>query len=198
MSIRKQQRVQHTEEQAPTDEELVIAFQEGDIRGFNELVQRYRERVYWIARRTVIDHDDADDITQEVFVKVHSALKNFRKESTFFTWIYRITVNITLNFLRTKKTKQLLRLDTEESETQEIRDENDTPDIHLERKELKTTIERAIQTLPPKQRLVFTLRHYEELTYEEIAEQLHLSVGGMKANYFHALQKIKHFLRNAL
>ena len=183
-----------------SDLELITQFQQGNVIGFNELVRRYQEKVYWIARRIVIDHDDADDVTQDVFVKVFKALKNFRKDSEFFTWLYRITTNISLNFLRAKKLKHFLHFESEHEEQEfEIAGEKYSfPDTILEHKELVTIIERAVETLPHQQRAVFTLRFYEELSYDEISDQLKLSIGGLKANYFHAIKKIQKYVRNAM
>ncbi|MBS4027364.1 MAG: sigma-70 family RNA polymerase sigma factor [Ignavibacteriales bacterium] len=184
----------------PSDSELVTAFQRGDIVGFNELVRRYQEKVYWIARRIVIDHDDADDVTQDVFVKVYGALKNFRQESEFYTWIYRITTNISLNHIRGKKVKQFFRIDDESEDAQaiEIKDESSLPDAMLEQKEMKTMIEKAVEKLPKQQKLVFIMRYYDELSYDEISKQLKISIGGLKANYFHALKKIQKYLEYAM
>ena len=94
-----------------TDLELVEDFCRGDVVGFNELVRRYQERVYWIARRVIGDHDEADDITQEVFIRVYDALNKFRRDANFYTWLYRITVNVSLNALRKKKVKEFVRYD---------------------------------------------------------------------------------------
>ncbi len=189
-----------------TDMELVKQFQNGDVKGFNELMRRYQEKVYWIARRIVVEHDDADDVAQDVFVKVYEALKNFRGDAEFFTWVYRITTNISLNFLRSKKVKSFLRFNSNDEENESDReavlfedtDVMNRPDAILEHKELKTMIEKAVETLPKQQRVVFMMRHYDELSYEEISKELNISTGGLKANYFHALKKIQKFLSNAL
>lgn len=183
-----------------TDTELITAFQNGDILGFNELVRRYQERVYWIARRMVLDHDDADDITQDVFVKVYGALNKFRMESEFFTWVYRITVNISLNKIRAKKMKRFFRLDDDNALPQdvELSDDANHPDVLLQKQELKNAIENAVKKLPKQQRAVFVMRFYDELSYEEISQLLKRSIGGLKANYFHAIKKIQHYVQHAL
>jgi RNA polymerase sigma-70 factor (ECF subfamily) len=177
-----------------SDLELVELFQQGNEAAFNELVRRYQEKVYWIARRFVNDHDQADDVVQEVFVKVYSALKQFRGESSVYTWLYRITVNVALNALRKQRIKNFIRID-EFFETAE--DESEQPDAIVERDEQQALIEEAIARLPEKQKAVFILRYHEELPYEEISHILNTSVGGLKANYFHAAKKIGEYIQRA-
>jgi RNA polymerase sigma-70 factor (ECF subfamily) len=177
-----------------SDLELVQLFQNGDESAFNHLVLRYQEKVYWIARRFMADHDNADDVAQEVFTKVYGSLKEFRGESSVYTWLYRITVNIALNSLRRQKLRDAFRID-------ELFDAADTesvaPDVALEKQEERTLIEEAIARLPAKQKSVFILRYYEELPYEDIAKILKTTVGGLKANYFHAVKKIQEHVRRA-
>jgi len=177
-----------------SDLELVRLFQNGDESAFNQLVLRYQERIYWVARRFVSDHEAADDITQDVFVKAYESLRNFRAESSLYTWLYRIAVNIALNALRRQKVKEFFRIDelfeAEDTSTQ-------APDEAVERQEDRALIEQAIARLPKKQHSVFVLRFYEEMPYEEIAKILKTSVGGLKANYFHAVRKIQEYVRRA-
>jgi RNA polymerase sigma-70 factor (ECF subfamily) len=177
-----------------SDLELVELFQNGNETAFNELVGRYQEKIYWIARRFVTDHDQADDIVQEVFIKVYSALKNFRGESGVYTWLYRITVNVALNALRKQRIRDFIRID-EFFETAE--DENEQPDAIFEKDEQQKLIEEAIAKLPEKQKAVFILRYHEELSYEEISLILKTSIGGLKANYFHAVKKIGEYVNRA-
>jgi RNA polymerase sigma-70 factor (ECF subfamily) len=177
-----------------TDQELVRRFQRGDESAFNEVVRRYQEKVYWIARRFVNDHDAADDITQEAFCKAYESLRGFRGDASIYTWLYRITVNIALNTIRRQKVKGFFRIDA-------LFDVADTsvqaPDELVEQQEDRALIEQAIAQLPRKQRSVFVLRYYEELPYEEIAKILKTSVGGLKANYFHAVRKIQEYIKRA-
>jgi RNA polymerase sigma factor (sigma-70 family) len=176
------------------DLKLVELFQKGNETSFNELVKRYQEKVYWIARRFVNDHDQADDIVQEVFVKVYNALKDFRGESGFYTWLYRITVNIALNTIRKQRLRDFVRID----EFFEAADDEDKrPEAILEKDEQQKLIEEAIAKLPEKQKAVFILRYHEELSYEEISRILNTSVGGLKANYFHAVKKIGEYVNRA-
>jgi RNA polymerase sigma-70 factor (ECF subfamily) len=177
-----------------SDLELVQLFQKGDESAFNHLVLRYQEKVYWVARRFMNDHDSADDVTQEVFTKAYKSLSEFRSESSVYTWLYRITVNIALNSLRRQKIREFFRTD-ELFETADR--ENLTPDEAVEKQEEQTLIEQAIARLPEKQKAVFVLRYYDELPYQEIAKLLKTSVGGLKANYFHAVKKIQEYVRRA-
>jgi RNA polymerase sigma factor (sigma-70 family) len=176
-----------------SDEELVAEFQGGDVSAFNTLVGRYQERVYWIARRLVGSHADADDVAQEVFIKVYDSIKSFRSDSAFYTWLYRVTVNTGLNVLRRRKLKEFIRFD---ETIAPLISEDLLPDEQLEKLEDKTLIEEAIARLPQKQRTVFVLRYYENLPYEEIAKMLNRSVGGMKANYFQAVKKVSRYLKS--
>jgi RNA polymerase sigma-70 factor (ECF subfamily) len=178
-----------------SDQQILDDFLRGNERSFNELVHRYKEKVYWVARRMVIDHDDADDIVQEVFIKFYHSAKNFRGDSSLYTWLYRMTVNASLNALRRKKVREYLSLD--EIATQ-YESDAPQPDEVLESLEQRSEIEKAVALLPGKQRAVFVLRYYEEKSYEEIADILKTSVGGLKANYFHAVKKIGNVLKKKL
>lgn len=177
-----------------SDAELVEAFQQGDERAFTELVHRYQERIYWLARRFQNNHDDADEIVQEVFCKAYESLKEFRGESSFYTWLYRIAVNASLNAVRRERVRNFFRLDEllEQPESTEA-----MPDDLLEGVEQRSLIDEAVATLPEKQKAVFVMRYYDELSYEEISKILKTSVGGLKANYFHAIKKIGEYLKRA-
>lgn len=178
-----------------TDLELIEVFRQGNVEGFNELVRRYQQKVYWIARRIVGSHDDADDVVQDVFIRVYNALKTFRSESGFYTWLYRITINVALNFLRTRKGKSFFRF---EELVEQPRSEEEQPDEQMEKSEYQKALEHAIERLPAKQKLVFTMRYFDDMSYDEIAGILHKSVGGLKANYFHALKKVQVYVRREL
>ena len=178
----------------PVDDlKLIQDFKEGNEQAFNQLVIRYQEKVYWVVRRMIPDHDDADDITQNVFIKAYQSLHSFKGDSSFYTWIYRIAINLSLNEIRRKKFRQTFTID---EEIHQIRSSDDQPIDVLVRKERTQQINDAIELLPEKQKKVFILRYYEELPYEEIAKILHTSVGGLKANYFHAVKKIGVYLKN--
>jgi RNA polymerase sigma-70 factor (ECF subfamily) len=175
-----------------SDEELITSFQNGDESAFNKLVLRYQERIYWTIRRFVGHHDDADDILQDVFIRVYNSLNEFRGESNFFTWLYRISVNVSLNFLKKRKIRMVLRID--ESISESVASGTD-PVLEYEEKEKQEIIRNAIEKLPLKQKTVFVLRFYEQLSYEEISKILKISIGGLKANYFHAIKKIEEYVR---
>lgn len=174
-----------------TDLELVEDFKRGDVAGFNELVRRYQERVYWTARRMIGRHEDADDIVQETFIRVHAGLKNFRGESGFYTWLYRITTNLSLNAIRKKRIKDFLPFDEGLEESIAGDEQTDAP---LEQAEFQGILDAAIARLPAKQKLVFVMRYHDDLTYEEMAKVLKKSEGGLKANYFHAVKKIQEYV----
>lgn len=165
----------------------------GSESAFAKLMKKYQDRVYWLVRRTINDHDDADEITQEVFITVYEKIHQFREESQFFTWLYRIASNKILMFLRKKKMKEMIGLD-HLVELLGSKDEN--AEDKMIRVEWNDSLKQAIQSLPEKQRIVFNLRYYDELTYEEMSDILKTSVGGLKANYFHAVQKIKEQMEN--
>jgi RNA polymerase sigma-70 factor, ECF subfamily len=176
--------------------ELVERFHAGDEQAFNILTLRYQEKIYWVVRRMIPDHDEADDIVQDVFIRAYHSLKSFKGESSVYTWLYRIAVNLSLNEIRRKKIRKTFSLD--ESTTEQHRTDDDTPAEAMERKEQSIMIKKAIDRLPEKQKKVFILRYYEELPYEEIAQIVKTSVGGLKANYFHAVKKIGEYLKHEM
>ena len=177
------------------DIELVQEVRNGRRQAFTELMRRYQERVYWVARRIVGSHDDADDIVQETFVKAYLALGEFRGDSSFFTWIYRIAVNLSLNALRKR---QVLNYLHESELLSRILPSPDDPGKDLENSEIESALLRAVATLPEKQKAVFVMRYFDEMTYEEIGRVLKTSVGGLKANYFHALRKVREYMRHEI
>jgi RNA polymerase sigma factor (sigma-70 family) len=177
-----------------SDEDLAARFRAGERNvSFTMLVERYQKRIYLSARRMAGgNHDEADDIAQETFVKMYEALDGFRGEAKLYTWLYRIMMNAVIHRTRKKKTRNAVNLD----------DVGDTlvsselsPDSRMEKTEMTRLIEEAIEQLPPKQREVFLLRFYDELPYEEIAQAVGTSVGGLKANYFHAVKKIGEYVQ---
>lgn len=180
--------------EALEDQELVEKFLHSDTRNFafNQLVRKYQQKVYWHIRKMVIDHDDADDLTQEVFIKIWKNLEKFRQDAQLYTWIYRIATNECLNFLSSKRRKFFLPLHDVAAElTQKL---DASPD--LDGDEIQKRLQKALLRLPDKQRLVFNMRYYDELKYEEISAILGTSVGALKASYHHAAKKIEDFLTN--
>ncbi len=156
------------------------------------LVRGYQQRVYWHVRKMVIDHDDADDLTQEVFIKVHRYIDTFREDAQLFTWIYRIATNECLTFLDKKKRRFFLPIGDVEGELTRKLDTS----AHLSGDEIQLKLQKALLKLPDKQRLVFNMKYFEDLTYEEIAQITTTSVGALKASYHHAVKKIEEFLTN--
>ena len=174
------------------DKELLELYHAGKKdQMFNELVRRYQKRIYWVARRMVKRHEDADDIAQDVFVKAFTALDNFRGDANIYTWLYRIAVNLSINHIRKQKVRNAVDIDDylpflskdADQHKNVVRDEN----ISL--------IEEAIESLPEKQRAVFIMRYYDEMPYEQISSILGTSVGGLKANFHHAVKKVSSFVK---
>jgi len=176
-----------------SDSEIISDFLKGNSSSFNFIVLKYQKKVYWVVRRMVLDHDDADDITQEVFIKLYRTISDFRGESSLFTYLYKIAVNYSLNHLKKNRNK-FEKLKNIDEESYNIKDSSQGQDAVMADKEREKLLKDAMLALPDQQRAVFSLRFYDELSYEEISKILGKSVGGMKANYFHALKKIQSFL----
>ena len=158
--------------------------------GFNLLVREYQQRVYWHIRKMVIDHDDADDVTQEVFIKIHKYIDNFREDAKLYTWIYRIATNECLTFLQKKKRRFFLPIG---DLTTELTSKLDTTP-HITGDDIQLELQKAILKLPEKQRLVFNMKYFEDMTYEDMSEITDTSVGALKASYHHAVKKIENLL----
>jgi RNA polymerase sigma-70 factor (ECF subfamily) len=176
-----------------SDFELVQEVRKGNRQAFTELMRRYQKRVYWTARRIVGSHEDADDVVQETFVKAYLGLGDFRGDSSFFTWLYRIAVNLSLNATRKR---QLINYLHQSEIVERLLPSREDPSQELELRETESLLRKAIEDLPEKQRAVFVMRYYDELSYEEISKILKTSVGGLKANYFHAVKKVREFLEH--
>lgn len=173
---------------------LISYFKSGNHSAFNLLVQKYQKKIYWVIRKMVVDHDDANDITQDVFIKIYDSLGDFRGDSKFFTYIYRIAVNYSLNYLTRNKRIATRKVDIE-TESYRIKSDERASDDEYDNKLRQQMLEDAVSRLPDQQRAVFNMRYYDNLSYEEIAEILNKSVGGMKANYFHAVKKIQEYVK---
>ncbi|MBC7920621.1 MAG: sigma-70 family RNA polymerase sigma factor [Ferruginibacter sp.] len=174
------------------DQELLKKFRcpESKHYAFNLLVRQYQQKIYWHIRKMVIDHDDSNDLTQEVFIKVWNSLDNFRGDSQLYTWLYRIATNECLNFLNKKKKRFFLPIGDVEAEL--MGKLEDDPLISGDEIQLK--LQKALLKLPPKQRLVFNMKYYDELKYEEISQILGTSVGALKASYHLAVKKIEEYV----
>ncbi|XOV95116.1 MAG: RNA polymerase sigma factor [Bacteroidota bacterium] len=159
--------------------------------GFNLLLREYQERIYWHVRKMVIKHEDADDLTQDVFIKVWNNLDKFRAESSLFTWIYRIATNECLNFLNKKKKRFFIKI---HDITDELSNNLSVENKLLEGSEVEIKLQKALLRLPDKQRLVFNMKYFDDMKFDEIAEITNTSVGALKASYHHAVKKIEEFL----
>ncbi|WP_298736221.1 sigma-70 family RNA polymerase sigma factor [uncultured Chitinophaga sp.] len=161
-------------------------------RGFTAIIQKYQERLYWHIRRLVIDHEDANDVLQNVFIKVWKNLEGFREDAQLFTWLYKIATNECLTFLEQQKRKSSVSLsDIETGLSNKLR-----ADSQFDANKLEWKLQKAILSLPEKQRVVFNLRYYDEMPYEEMSRVLETSEGALKASYHHAVKKIEEFIRN--
>ena len=175
------------------DHELVRDFLFGNEQSFNILARRYQERIYWHARRMLGDHDDAHEIVQQVLLVMHSKLNTFNFSSALYTWIYKITSTRSLNLIKKKKIKQMFTFSFDET-IESYGYENIIDNIEAKERFLK--MELYLTGLPVKQRQVFVMRNYDDLSYEEISNITGKSVGALKANYFHAFRKIKELMEN--
>lgn len=158
---------------------------------FEVLVDTYKERLYWHIRRIVLNHDDTDDVLQNTFIKVYKNIDGFKGDSKLYSWMYRIATNEALTFLKDKSK----RLGIRDRELQDRVIDNLQADVYFEGDKIQLKLQKAIAVLPEKQKLVFNMKYFEELKYEEISEILETSVGGLKASYHLAVKKIEAFLK---
>ncbi|MDR2292876.1 MAG: RNA polymerase sigma factor [Prevotellaceae bacterium] len=173
-----------------TDDKLLIEmFKSNESKNFafNQIVLKYQERIYWHVRKMVINHDDADDLVQESFIKIWNSLDKFRGESSLYTWIYRIATNEVLAFLKKQKSHNHVSLQDVENDLRDTLKQ----DIYFNGDDAQIKLQQILASLPPKQRLVFNMKYFDEMKYEEIAEILDTSVGALKASYHIAVEKIK-------
>lgn len=154
------------------------------------MVREYQRRVYSIVRKMVIDHDDANDVVQEVFIKIHKSINSFREDSQLFTWIYRIATNESLSYLARKKRRFFLPIEDVSGQLAAALDQNPT----LTGDDIQMKLQKALLKLPDKQRMVFNMKYFEDLSYEQMADITGTSVGALKASYHHAVKKIEEFL----
>ncbi len=158
---------------------------------FHILVTKYQKRVYWQVRRIIIDHDDANDVVQNVFIKVWKNLGTFKEASSLYTWMYRIATNESLTFLKQKRANMYVPFDSVSRSLSHKLDDNYFSGDAIQKK-----LQMAILTLPDKQRIVFNMKYYDNIKYEQMSEMLDTSVGALKASYHHAVKKIEAFLKN--
>jgi RNA polymerase sigma-70 factor, ECF subfamily len=176
------------------DEQIITLLQspENADAAFRAILKAYKEKLYYHVRKIVIDHDDADDITQEAFIKIWRNLDKFRGDSKLYTWLYRIATNEALTFLQKKKRDMSVSIDDNEMLVNHLT--SPTSDTYLDGNEIEMKLQKALLTLTDKQRVVFNLKYFEELKYDEIAEITETSVGGLKATYHYAVKKIEEYL----
>ena len=159
---------------------------------FSLLLDKYQQKIYWHIRRMVINHDDADDLVQDVFIKVWKNLINFRQDAQLYTWLYRIASNECITFLNKKRTRNNVSIDDiSEQLSQSLNEENYFSGDAIQKK-----LQAALLTLPDKQKLVFNMKYYEDMKFQEISDVLGTSVGALKASYHIAVKKIEQHLLN--
>ncbi len=178
----------------PDDQELLLSFKDPATKeqAFTAIIKKYQEKLYWHVRRMVINHDDANDVLQNMFIKVWKGLENFREDSQLYTWLYRIATNECLTFMAQQKKRSSVSLsDVENGLSNQLKS-----DTHFDANKLEWKLQLGIQQLPEKQRLVFNLRYYDEMPYEQMSKVLDTSEGALKASYHHAAKKIEEFILN--
>lgn len=160
-------------------------------RAFRTLMSQYKERLYWHIRKIVISHDDADDVLQNTFIKVYKNIGTFKAESKLYSWMYRIATNESITFMNKRAKDKNLDV----SELQYKLAENLQADVYFEGDQIQLQLQKAIAILPQKQRLVFNMKYFDDMKYQDIAEVLNTSIGALKASYHHAVKKIESFLK---
>ncbi|MBA3987467.1 MAG: RNA polymerase sigma factor [Flavobacteriales bacterium] len=175
-----------------TEENLIADLQSESQReiAFRELISLYKERLYWHIRKIVLNHDDADDVLQNTFIKVFRSIEGFKGESKLYSWMYRIATNEAITFIN--KNAKINRVTSEEM--QQIAINNLQADVYFEGDAIQLKLQKAIATLPQKQQLVFNMKYFDEHTYEELSEILDTSVGALKSSYHIAVKKITTYL----
>jgi RNA polymerase sigma-70 factor (ECF subfamily) len=177
-----------------TDTELLMEFRDPltKEKAFTAIVKKYQEKLYWHVRRMVVEHEDANDVLQNVFIRVWNGLENFREDSQLYTWLYRIATNECLTFMEQQKKRSSVSLSEVESGlSNKIKADKD-----FDANKLEWKLQLAIQQLPEKQRIVFSLRYYDEMPYEQMSKVLETSEGALKASYHHAVKKIEDYILN--
>jgi RNA polymerase sigma-70 factor (ECF subfamily) len=163
-------------------------------RAFQLLVKTYQERLYWHIRKIVLNHEDADDILQNVYIKVWKNVDGFREDSSLFTWLFRIATNESLSHLQKQRRHSVVSM----NEIGDYLAESLESDVYFDGNEMEKKLQLAIVQLPDKQRLVFNMKYFDEMKYEEMSEILKTSVGALKASFHFAVKKIEEFLKEDL
>ncbi|MDN3723772.1 sigma-70 family RNA polymerase sigma factor [Aequorivita sp. SDUM287046] len=158
---------------------------------FRELVSQYKERLYWQIRNMVLDHDDADDVLQNTFIKIFRNINSFKGESKLHTWMYRIAANESITFLNNKAKRNNTSIEAVKDNA--LR--NLESDVYFEGDAIQLQFQKAIALLPERQRLIFTMKYFEDHTFEQLSQILDTSVGGLKSSYHIAVKKITQFIK---
>lgn len=184
------------------DSELIHEFKDGNTKAFDLLVLRYQEKILKLAYQIVRNKEDAWDLSQETFLRAYRSLHKFKEKASFYTWIYKICINVCLSFIKkSKREKVILSMDLI-NENQLIEEKtmnystNSEIELRIHQQEIAKAISNALEKLPLQQKIVFMMRHYDQLKNEEIAEKLHISISGVKSNYHHAIKKLQKLLKN--
>lgn len=175
------------------EKELVTALQTEEAKeaAFSELVTQYKERLYWQIRNMVLDHDDADDVLQNTFIKIFRNINSFKGDSKLHTWMYRIAANESITFLNKKAKRNNVSMENvQDSAIRKLES-----DVYFEGDAIQFQFQKAIATLPERQRLIFTMKYFEDHTFNELSEILETSVGGLKSSYHIAVKKITEFIK---
>ncbi len=185
--------------ECPDDIELIERFRHGETDVFDTLFIRYQKRVYQLVQRFVSNHEDARDITQDAFIRAYQGLAKFKNQCQFYSWLYRITVNLCIDFLRKQARSEVLIYESDDEDTLPMASipdlRSESPSKVVENKELREHIRKAIRKLPPKQRQIFILRHWDGLSLKDIAATVGRSDGTVKAHLFHAHRNLRKHLR---
>ena len=177
-------------------DEITLVEQLKDVQtkeqAFRVLIKEYKERLYWHIRKIVISHDDADDVLQNTFIKIFRGIDNFKQDSKLYSWMYRIATNESITFIN----KRARERNTDISEIKQDLVTSLTSDEWFTGDEIQLILQKAVATLPEKQQLVFNMKYFDNMKYDEISKILETSVGGLKASYFHAVKKIEKYIKS--
>ncbi len=158
---------------------------------FRELISQYKERLYWHIRKIVISHDDADDVLQNTFIKVFKNIDKFKEDSKLYSWMYRIATNESITFINKRAKERNVDISEIHSELAATL----KSDVYFSGDEIQLILQKAIATLPTKQQLVFNMKYFDDLKYNQMSVVLETSVGALKASYFHAVKKIENYIK---
>lgn len=176
------------------DHELIQLIPQDKEKAFQQLVADYKERLYWHIRKMLMSHDDTDDVLQNTFLKVWQNFNKFRGDSSLYTWLYRIATNETLSFLQAKEKKKLKTINAPILSFEEILES----DPWFDGDELQMKLQKCLLQLPERQRLIFNMKYFDEMKYQQIADILEVTVGALKASFHHAVKKLETMLKEEM